>query len=106
MKTKILKATHLLGGVLTLCGVALDFLRNEKSKWLFIAGVAILVIVQLFYMFQTKTDDIRKKRLLRLMFLSTVLLGIAAYLMYMGNGYWLVLVLIYALLSIYLATRN
>lgn len=106
MKNNLLKIGHLLGGLLTLSGVILQFLQYQYAQWIFIAGVVLLIIVQLLYMLQTKPDDIRKQRQVGLMFLSTILLGVGAYLMYIGNGYWIVTVLIYGVLSVFLALRS
>ncbi len=107
---KILQITY---GALLVIGGASFMFDVPYSEHVFALG-AVLAIVQTFlYAMQHKDDsvgdkklDLQQARLHRLNFIASLFLGIAAWLMFRHDSSWVVLVLIYVVLTLYLSFRS
>lgn len=105
MNKYIVKTVHLVGGMLTLTGALLYFFELGIARYLFAFGVIALIGVQVVYLVQTKQENVRTQRMMRLMLVAVLLLGFGAYLMFVNDERWVILMLIYVLISVFLALR-
>lgn len=105
MNSGLIKIAHGLGGVLVVAGALFQFFDFGFANYIFGAGALMLIIVQAIYLSQVRNEDIRTQRIVRLMFLFTFLLGFGTYLMFTGDDRWVILLLIYAVVSVFLAWR-
>ena len=101
-----LKYFQIAGGLLILTGAALQVFEFNFAKYVFSAGALILILLQMFFVLKSNKEDKRIKRLNRLLFLVTATLGVAAYLMFTGANSWVVMVLLYAVLTVFLSFRG
>ena len=106
MNNRRLYTGQLIGSLLTLAGAAPQLLEFEFSKYIFALGVLCLIVVFFIYNFRAKNESSRIQRQHRLMLFAALFLGVGAYLMFTNNDSWVVLVLIYALISVFLSFRN
>lgn len=106
MNSGLIKIAHGLGGILVLAGALFHFFEFDFAKYLFGAGSLTLIVVQAIYLSQVRDENFRIQRIVRLMFLVTLLLGFGTYLMFTGDDRWVILLLIYALVSVFLAWRS
>ena len=106
MSSGIIKVLHGIGGLLVLSGAAFQFFDFDFAKYVFAAGTLILIVVQSIYLMQAKHKNVRIQRIVRMMFFATLLLGIGVYLMFILDDRWVIMVLIYALVSVFLAWRS
>lgn len=99
---------QLVGSVLVLAGAAFQLLDFEFdiSKYIFSLGALSLIVVYFIQHHQAKDEDKRTQRLYRLMLFASLFLGVSAYLMFKGDERWVVLVLLYALISVFLSFRG
>lgn len=106
MNNGLIKILHGGGGLLVLCGALFYFFEFEFAKYVFAVGTVMLIAVQAIYLKNGRNESIRLQRIFRIMFLVTLLLGFGAYLMFTGDERWVVLLLLYALVSAFLAFRS
>lgn len=106
MTNQLLNLVYILGGVCTFSGIILQFAEWQYAPFVFSAGALLLVFSQVVYSLQSKNDDKRIQRLRRLQFLASLLLVMAAYLMFNNVDLWLIAVLIYGLITVFLAFRD
>ena len=106
MNKKTLHNGQLIGSLLTLAGAALQLFEFEFSKYIFALGALTLIVVYFIYNFQAKNENSRIQRQHRLMLFASLFLGVGAYLMFTNKDTWVVMVLIYALISVFLSFRN
>ncbi|MDR0371527.1 MAG: hypothetical protein LBH80_06720 [Prevotellaceae bacterium] len=106
MTGQLLKLSHIAGGLFTLSGIVLQLLNNASAPYLFAAGALLLVFVQAKHSLQSRQDNKRLQRLRRLQFLTSLLLIVAAYLMFVKVDLWIIAVLIYGPTSVFLALRD
>jgi hypothetical protein len=69
------------------------------APYIFSFGAALLIFMQGKNAFENKKAESRQQRLARIGFFTSLLLAVAAYLMFTNSNSWVVLVLIYALSS-------
>lgn len=100
------KYAQLVASLFVLVGVGMKFADISSAVYLFSVGVLGLFVLQIMYAVETKDAPLQVKRIAGLMFVATVMLGLGAYLMFVGSGYWVVMVLLYALISFYLSFRG
>jgi hypothetical protein len=96
----------IIAGTLTILGAFGQLFNLALAPYLFSLGSGLLIYVQGKNAYDIKTSDARLRRLARLGFLTSLLLAIAAYLMFTGSNSWVVLVLMYAALSFFLSFRG
>lgn len=100
------KMIFTVGNMLTILGCIIKLFNISYAPYVFSAGVAFLIYVQLKHFLDNRRSDIRQKRLSRNGLLSGLLLGVAAYLMFTGSNSWVVAVLIYAVSSLLISFRQ
>lgn len=86
-------------------GSVLELLKVSAGKYAFSLGALIIIALQLMQALE-KSDDLRKHRIKRMSFTSSLLLGLASYFMFVGSNAWVVAVLIYALTTLFLSFRS
>lgn len=96
----------IIAGTLTILGAFSKLFDLVYAPYFFSIGSALLIFVQGKSAYDIKTSDARLRRLARLGFLTSLLLAIAAYLMFTGSNSWVVLVLMYAASSFFLSFRG
>ncbi len=106
MNKKHFNLLQIIASAAVFVGVVLKFSNIEVAKYLFASGVFGLFILQILYAYQTRKKAIKRKRIVSLMFIATIILGLGAYFMYIGNDNWVLAVLIYALVSLFLSFRD
>jgi len=95
-----------VGGVLTILGIFLNFFNIVYAPYVFSAGAAVLIVIQLKSAIDNRKAETRQKRLTINGVFSTLMLGLAAYFMFTGSNTWVVAVLIYALTALFLSFRG
>ena len=106
MTNKTLYTAQLTGSLLTLAGAALQLFNFDFSKYIFALGALSLIVVFFIYNFRARKETSRVQRQHRLMLFATLFLGVGAYLMFTNKDTWVVMVLIYALISVFLSFRR
>ncbi|MHB9056719.1 MAG: hypothetical protein ACYC2P_11300 [Paludibacteraceae bacterium] len=106
MNKRTLNTAQLIGSLLTFAGAALQLFEFEFSKYVFASGALSLIVVFFIYNYLARNENSLVRRHHRLMMFATLFLGIGAYLMFTNKGSWVVMVLIYALISVYLSFRG
>ena len=112
-KLNIAKILFTSGSVLIVIGAIakifnFTFIPNisTSAAYIFSIGAAFLIYNQLVYVLENKNSDKRQKRLSRNGLFTSLLLGLAAYFMFTGSNSWVVMVLIYALSTLFLSFRG
>jgi len=93
-------------GTIIILGAFAKLFDIEYAPYIFSVGAALLIFIQSKYAFDSKKLDARQQRLTRIGLLTSLMLGIAAYLMFTNSNSWVVAVLIYALSSFFLSFRG
>ena len=105
MNKKNLDIIFAVGALLTSAGAIMNLFDVENSKYIFGLGSIIVIAIHASIALQ-KSDDLRKQRLTRMGFTSSLLLGLGTYFMFTDSNAWVVTVLIYALTSFFLSFRS
>lgn len=106
IQTNTTKMIFTVGSTLTILGCIIKLFDITYAPYVFSVGAAFLIYLQLKHFADNRKSDIRQKRLSRNGLLSGLLLALAAYLMFTGSNSWVVVVLIYALSSLFLSFRG
>jgi hypothetical protein len=106
LKNKIIQNIYVIAFVCLLIGSLGHFFEQKIFKFIFAFGALILVLNHSLVMYKTKQPDFRQKRLLRINMFLSLLPAVAAYSMFDGTTLWVVLLLIYALVTVMLSLRN
>lgn len=108
MTKQQLYLSQLIGSILVIIGSAFRFLALTSIivPITFSIGALLLIVVYYIQYHKLKGVNQRTVRLYRLMFFISLLLALAAYLMFVKDERWIVLVLIYAITSIFLSFRD
>lgn len=106
MNNRTLYSGQLIGSLLTFAGAAFQLFEFQFSKYIFALGALILIVVFFIYNYQARNESSRVMRQHRLMLFATMFLGVGAYFMFVGNDSWVVMVLVYALISVFLSFRK
>jgi len=93
-------------GTIVILGAFAKLFEIAYAPYAFAVGVALLIFSHGKQAFDSKHASKNQQRVLRLGFLSSLMLGLAAYFMLVGSNSWVVLVLIYAITSFYLSFRG
>ena len=96
----------IVGGTLTVAGAFSQLMNVNLSSYIFSAGAAMLIVYQFMAYMADKKKDLRTQRLSRLNFIYSLLLGLAAYFMFVQSNSWVVVVLIYTLVSLFNSFRT
>lgn len=92
--------------LLLLSGAVLFMFDVPYAEYVFALGALLSIVQSFLYAIQNRSVDCRIQRLHRLGFVASLFLGIAAWLMFMGNNSWVPFVLIYALVVFFLSFRS
>jgi hypothetical protein len=103
MNTKFLNTVFAIGAILVLISSVLVMERIEWGKYSFAVGVALFFFTRLKMIYVG--SDFRLKRMNRFYFMSSLALVIASCLQFRGNGGWILLLLIVAILEFYSSMR-
>jgi hypothetical protein len=103
MNLKVLNIVFVLGAFLILVSSVLVMENVLWGKYCFAAGTVLFAIFRIKMTY--KGDDFRLKRLNRFYFMSVLFLGIASYLQFKGYNFWVVLLLLVAILEFYTSVR-
>lgn len=93
------------GTILILASFA-QFLKLKYAPYIFVIGAALLIFIHGKNAFDNVTTDRRQQRLARIGFFTSFTLALAAYFMFTGSNSWIVMVLIYALSSLFQSFRG
>jgi len=93
-------------GTITILGTFARIFDISFAPYVFSIGAAVIIYIQGKTAYESNTGDKRKQRLARLGFLTSLMLGVAAYFMFTGSNSWVVMVLIYALSAFYQSFRG
>ena len=96
----------IIAGTITILGAFARLFDIKYAPYIFSVGAILLIFIQGKNAYETKTEDKSQKRLARLGFLTSLMLGVACYFMFTGSNSWVVMVLIYALSSFYQSFRG
>jgi len=86
-------------GTIIILGAFAKLFDITYAPYVFSVGAVLLIFIYGKNAFDRKIIDKRQQRLARIGFLTSLMLGLAAYLMFTNSNSWVVLVLIYALSS-------
>ena len=91
----------------TLLFAASLFKLNEVKhiEYVFAAGSLVLIAYHAIIAYNFKKDDRGLQRLYRIGFISSLFLAVGSYFMFTASNSWIVMVLIYALITFYLSFR-
>lgn len=96
----------IIAGTLTILGAFAKLFDLIYAPYIFSIGAGILIFLHGKDAFDKKETDKRNQRLTRIGFLTSLMLGLAAYFMFVGSNSWVVMVLIYAINSIFQSFRG
>lgn len=108
MSKQVIYYLQLIGSIFVLIGAALKYFsfEIEAYKYIFSAGALSLLVVSFAQYFNNRKGNTRVQRQYRLMLFATAFLGVSAYLMFRNDERWVILVLVYALVSVFLSFRS
>lgn len=96
---------YVIGITLIIVGSLGHFFNQPFFKFIFGVGALVIIISQLSFMFNVRNPDFRQKRFLRMNLILSLMLAVAAYSMFDGTTLWIVIVLIYALTTLFMSFR-
>lgn len=96
----------LAGGATSFAGALLQLGRFEVAPYVFSVGAAAIIVYQFLQHEATNHNNMRTQRLARIGLMSSLLLGLGAYLMFSNSNLWVPATLIYALVSLFLSFRT
>ncbi len=105
MKKKYYTIFSTLGLSAVVIGALAHIIAFTPAFYIFSFGALVMIVTQLLVTLENHTDN-RKQRLARMSFMSSLLLGLGAYFMFIHSNSWVVAVLIYALITLFLSFRN
>jgi len=107
MNQKYINTAHVIGALLTFSGAVMQLVELSYAKYVFAAGALLLLVLQVFFVIKSNNKEIRIRRINRMMLFATAMLAVAAYMMFTRpySNSWVVMVLIYAVLSVFFTFR-
>jgi hypothetical protein len=106
MKNKKSVTFYIIASVLCLFGAIGQILEIKFSPIMFSIGALIIIVLKFLSIENGSTFNKRKQRLDRIGFMSSLLLGLAAFSMFTDSNLWVVALLIYSILSFFLSFRG
>jgi len=102
-----LKILYIIAGTFTVSGVFTKLFDLIYAPYLFSVGVGILIFLHGKQAFDQKENDKRKARIARIGFITSLMLGLAAYFMFTSSrNSWVPFVLIYSLSTFFQSFRG
>ena len=95
----------IISSILLIAGAVMDIINAEYAYIPFGAGALVAIVQSFLFAYNNKTTDIRIGRLHRINFISTLTLGIGAYMMYIHSTSWVAMLILYVVLQLFLAIR-
>ncbi|MDR0812374.1 MAG: hypothetical protein LBN23_08935 [Paludibacter sp.] len=105
MTKENLNNLFLAGVALVFAGAAFALFDINFAAYIFTAGAACVIAVRLLNS-RRATPNFKARRLNNLQLISTLVLAVAAYFMFKNNNIWVVMLLIYALITLFLSFRE
>lgn len=97
---------QILSYILLLAGAAMQaFNEHCFAPYIFAVGALGVIAMAVVDVWRNRTKDFRQNRLLRINLIASLVLALGAYLMFTGSNSWVVMVLLYAVLSVFLSFR-
>lgn len=93
-------------GALLVAGALLKTFDLPFAEWVFAAGAVLAIIQSFTFAMQHKTQDLRQSRLHRLNFIASLFPGIGAWLMWVDENSWVVMLIVYIVLVTFLSFRG
>lgn len=101
--TNKVNMAHAIAMVTTLTGVILHILGISAGIYCMLAGAALLFFVRLYM--RAKATDKKLMRLLSIMMFGATLLICSALMIYSGKRYWVIPLLVDAVVELYVSFR-
>ena len=98
-------AATIITGILLITGAVMDIIDYDYAYIFFAAGALIAIIQSFTFAYKNRSTDIRISRLHRINFLASLTLGIGAYMMYINSNSWVAMLILYVLITLFLAIR-
>lgn len=105
-KSSINTLLLLVGGSASFAGALMQLSRINFAPYVYSLGAAALIVLHFLQHEAVDRNNMRAQRLARIGLMSSLLLGLGAYLMFTDSNLWVPATLIYALTSIFLSFRN
>ncbi|MEA4937190.1 MAG: hypothetical protein VB102_11185 [Paludibacter sp.] len=102
---KLIHAAYVVGIILVIAGSLGHFFEIPFFKYIFGAGSVMVIISQMINAYKDKDSDFRKRRLVRMNLMLSLMLALATYSMFDGTTLWIAVVLIYALVTLVMSFR-
>lgn len=102
---KYTKILIIVGGILLLVGSLAHCFTYIWAPYVFAAGAVLMVVHSFLMDHDLRQKDNRTMRLGRIGFMSTLMLLLAAYCMFVHSTSWVVFLLIYVLISLFVSFR-
>ena len=107
MKQKQLsQILFIFAGTLTILGSFARLFDLKFAPYIFTVGAVLIIFIQGENAWNNNTAEKSQQRFARLGFITSLMLGVAAYFMVTGSNSWVVMVLMYALSSFYQSFRG
>jgi len=103
--TKYINILFPLGATLLFAASLFKLNDQPYIEYVFAAGALFLIVYHAILAYNLKKEDKTLQRLYRIGFISSLFLAIATYSVFTGSNSWIVMVLIYALTTLYLSFR-
>jgi hypothetical protein len=103
---KYLRYAYVIGILGVIAGSLGHFFENPYFKYLFAAGTLLVILSQMINALKTNEADFRRRRLLRMNVMLSLMLALATYSMFDGTTLWVAVVLIYALVTLFMSFRS
>lgn len=100
---KSLSILYYMGMALVFIGVLMSLAAVPKAPWIFTAGVIPMLGVRTYNRLVSTKE---RQRINSILLISSIFLAAAAFLMITGRNYWIVAVLISAVLDFYSSFRK
>lgn len=94
------------GGTCSVVGSVAHLFDVPVAPYIFSVGAALLIFFQTRFAMSNRDASMRVQRLSRIGLMASLLLAVAAYLMFTASNLWVVAVLIYALITLFLSFRG
>lgn len=105
-KAQINQIIFIIAALLTITGAITYLMNFVYAPYVFTVGSVLLIYCHVQVVLSAKDENFRAKRLGRIGLMSSLMLLIGDYFMFLGSNSWVVFLLIYALISLFLSFRT
>jgi uncharacterized membrane protein YphA (DoxX/SURF4 family) len=103
---KFAQLLFITAGILIIAGALARIFSYRFAPPIFTTGTALLIFTYAKKAFENSKADKRQQRLDRIGLLNSLMLAVGSYFMFTGSNSWVVMVLIFALSSLFLSFRG